>query len=102
MNKNIMLSSIPLTEIKEMVRETLQETLPEYLQGMQKEKIEDKLLTRSEFKEMTGLSESTIYRHIRDGVLNCVRIGRRTFFKMSDILEMAENQSEKKKGGSYE
>lgn len=58
----------------------------------------DKVLTRKEVSEMTGIGISTILRITKSGVLPCFRAtfpNGRTFYYEKDVLLFMENQKEK-------
>lgn len=38
--------------------------------------------------EFVGLSESTLYRRVKDGTLTAIKLGGRTMFRVSDLEQM--------------
>lgn len=46
-----------------------------------------KLFSRRETAEMLGISAVTLWRHYRNGVISCRRIGGKVMFDESDIRE---------------
>ncbi|ORC37365.1 hypothetical protein B4O97_04010 [Marispirochaeta aestuarii] len=51
-----------------------------------------RILTSYETAEMLRISMPTLYRHVRDGLIPCLRVGRRKLFRYSDIEKFIDNQ----------
>jgi predicted DNA-binding transcriptional regulator AlpA len=54
----------------------------------------DDLISRKQFLEMTGKSESWLNQNLKKNNLPYYRIGRSVFFKMSDVLAKLREQME--------
>ncbi|KAF2955839.1 helix-turn-helix domain-containing protein [Marinitoga sp. 38H-ov] len=50
--------------------------------------IDDELLTRNEVMELFKISAPTIYRWGKKGILKPIKIGKKVFYKKSDIEKL--------------
>ena len=56
----------------------------------------DKLLTVDETLKVLRITRSTLYRHMRSGLLTPVKLGKRTLFKERDVERFIESLPSKK------
>ena len=52
-----------------------------------------KILTSEEVATMLRISMPTLYRHIKNGIIPCIRVGRRTLFRLDDIEELLNSDT---------
>ena len=85
MNNNILLSSLPLSElvgeIAKAVRDELATTLPISVPE------QEALLTREEAADLLHITLPTLSQHTHKGKLQGYRIGARVLYKRSELLE---------------
>ncbi len=88
----LIFSSIPKNELLELI-----ETAVSNAFSNQKEpELSDELLSRAELKEYTGIgSDVTVIRMERLGVFKPIRLGRRLFYKKSEIRKSLDNLQRK-------
>jgi excisionase family DNA binding protein len=48
------------------------------------------LMTRKETRALLRISESTLQRHLDNGLLQRVRVGRRVFIRREDVLKLMQ------------
>lgn len=58
------------------------------------ERIEETLMTATEAGYLLGRSEKTVYRMIRQGIIQPVKIGGSTFIRRADIANLIAGKSE--------
>ncbi len=49
------------------------------------------ILTINDLQELFGVSRSTVYNYLRTGIIKSVRIGGKTYVRMSDIDALFDN-----------
>jgi excisionase family DNA binding protein len=75
---------ISIEELKKLVKDALKESLTEYFTGTKRD-ASNEYLTRNQVATLLKVTLPTLNRWAKTGVLKCHRVGRRVFYKMSDI-----------------
>lgn len=78
--------------ISESVKTQIQE-LSNYLKASNPQKEEKEFLTRKEVAELFKVSLVTIHEWCNNGVLKHYKVGNRTYFKYSELLETLYNSN---------
>lgn len=88
MDTNIVLSQIPFDDLLNQ----LAERVSQVLKDQQKQQLEEKLLSPAETCQLfqPKISLPTLNRWTKDGHLTMYRIGGRTFYKYSEVLQAAK------------
>jgi predicted site-specific integrase-resolvase len=81
---------IRLTEIRNQNLEILN-----YLKDKKPETEQKEFLTRSETAKLFNVSLPTIHLWQENGILHVFKMGRKSFFKYSDLLETLYNSNKK-------
>ena len=89
----------------ELVQEVLESTIAEsvensiskslekvFKQQTLKEAQNDTLLSRKELSERLGISYVTIHKRMNDGTLPYVKLGRRVYYKLGDVIKEMEGR----------
>lgn len=50
--------------------------------------LNDQLLTRKQALELLEMSKVTLWRRVKDSSIKQTKVGRKTYFKYSDLLQM--------------
>jgi len=82
--EEIIMTKMSHQELKDLISQCVQECLQEHL--IQAPPEEETLLTVEEIAEYLGVSKVTIYSWKKEGKLPFYRMGRRVYFKKSEIL----------------
>ncbi|NUN10159.1 MAG: helix-turn-helix domain-containing protein [Ignavibacteriaceae bacterium] len=91
---NIILTSIPRSEFKEIIREVIRETTPETLseiigkippQPVQTK--EDDLIRIEDVIKLLGISKVTLHHWRKQGKLTYYKIGKIVYFKEREVME---------------
>jgi len=80
MKKTTMLTEISPEDLQVMMEVAVRKVLEE-----QNHPNESKLMSDEELEKLLGVSKSTLYLWRRDGKLPYQRIGKRIFYKISDV-----------------
>jgi excisionase family DNA binding protein len=81
-----------VNRISESVKTQIQE-LSNYLKALTPTKNEKEFLTRKEVAELFKVSLVTIHEWCNSGVLKHYKVGNRTYFKYSELLETLYNSN---------
>lgn len=98
MNTDIILHSIPKSELRDLITEALKEQLSTFFE--QKKEPDTRLLSRKQVSEMLGISLPTLHTWTKDGVISAVRLGGAVKYRLSDI-EMALKDIQSTKYSRY-
>ncbi|SDL14774.1 DNA binding domain-containing protein, excisionase family [Catalinimonas alkaloidigena] len=85
------LAPVPTQELSELVKQAVRQVLLEYQD--QKGATEEELLKLPQVAALLGVSKQTIYEWKRQGKLPAHKIGRRVFFKKSEVVAALSAQS---------
>ncbi|MFC2099093.1 helix-turn-helix domain-containing protein [Bacteroidota bacterium] len=80
--ESIFLQSVSVSELKELISETIQEQIGQ----IQKPQPKTELLTRKEAAEILGISLPTLHYWTKDGKVPAYRIGNRVRYKRNEVL----------------
>lgn len=80
--ESIILQSVSVSELKELISETIQEQIGQ----IQKPLPKTELLTRKEAAEILGVSLPTLHYWTKDGEVPAYRIGNRVRYKRDEVL----------------
>ena len=80
--ESIILQSVSVSELKELISETIQEQIGQ----IQKPLPKTELLTRKEAAEILGISLPTLHYWTKDGKVPAYRIGNRVRYKRDEVL----------------
>ena len=86
--------------ISQCVKDSVKIGLDEYQQSLKhpkEEEIEDGYMTRSEAMKFLRTSAPTLHRYTKSGLLSCSKLGRKVYYKKSDLIN-ATKVVQKKKG----
>lgn len=73
-------------------RDDLKEIINEIIDERFAEKKEDELVSTKKVMEMLGVTDATLWRWDKMGILKKVRIGNRVYYRRSDIIKIADGQ----------
>ena len=77
---------IELPELLALFESSVQKIVQKELQAISLAKNQEKeYLTREEVCSEYGITNSTLHRHVNNGVIECFKMGRRSLFKDSQI-----------------
>jgi len=85
MGKSILLNCITPEELKQIIKEIIQEELLEVRKQL-KEKDSEVLLTRQETIDFLKIDSSTLWSWTNKGKIDCYGIGNRRYYKKIDVL----------------
>lgn len=86
MGKSIMLHCITPEELKQIIKEVIQEELLEVRKQLE-EKDSEVLLTRQETCEFLKISITTLWQWSKKGKIESYGIGNRIYYKKEDLLK---------------
>lgn len=90
MATDIFLSSIPISELKEVISEVLDEKFNSNPRQPLLNKKEEDYATRKEVAKRLRISLPTLTTYIKEGRIPYHRIGRRVLFKWDEVQEVLE------------
>jgi len=73
-------------------KDDLKEIINEIIDERFAEKKEDELVSIKKVMEMLGVTDATLWRWDKMGILKKVRIGNRVYYRRSDIIRIADGQ----------
>lgn len=83
MKKSVMVTEISPEDFEVMLKETIRKVLSE--QSQVKSVVEDQLMSDKELEKLLGVSRATLYLWRRDGKILYQRIGKKIFYKVSEV-----------------
>lgn len=92
----IQLIQVTPNELANLITESVKTQIQELsiqLKGTQSTKENKEFLSRSEVAKLFGVSLPTIHLWQENGILKCYKMGRRSFFKYSELLETLYNSN---------
>lgn len=84
MMQNLILHTIPLSELKSFIQEAIQSELTQLYQHSEKGESE-RLYTRKEVADLLGISLPTLHTYTQEGIITAYRIGTQIRYKHEDI-----------------
>lgn len=88
---NIVLT-VTLADLHQLMVDTIDATRERLLPLLVRAS-EDRLLTPKEAADQLGIGNTSLYKRIKDGLLNPVKVGRSTRFRQSEITAILESKS---------
>jgi hypothetical protein len=85
MGKSILLHCINREELRQIIKEVIQEELLEVSKQLEK-KDSEVLLTRQETIDFLKIDSSTLWSWTNKGKIDCYGIGNRRYYKKADVL----------------
>lgn len=95
---NILLSSIPLNELKTVISETVKKEF-ETINNSQKPESDNDYLSRKETCKILGISLPTLNDYTKRGLVPSYRIGARVRYKKEEVLKSLSYRQFTKKVG---
>ncbi len=84
MKKETLITELCPEEFRTLMEGTIRKVLGELAQP-NKSRIESQLISDEELEKLMGVSKATLYLWRRDGKLPYQRIGKKIFYKMSEV-----------------
>lgn len=85
MERSILLSQLSVDDLKQIIKEVIQEELLEVRKQL-KEKDSEVLLSRQETIDFLKIDSSTLWSWTNKGKIDCYGIGNRRYYKKVDVL----------------
>lgn len=100
---NVILSSIPVDELKGLIAEVVNQELTKHLTPANQSPASNDLLTRKEAARLLGISLPTLLDYTKLGKITGYRLGTRVRYKRSELEQsLTQIKSAKQKGGLYD
>ncbi len=95
--ENYITVNLTLDEFKDTIRDVVTDCFNE--NETNKQETQDEILTRDDVSKLFNISETTIWKYMKDGRLPFRKIGRRVLFSKTEILEATglDNKSRRDK-----
>ena len=91
-NQTIQLLNITTNDLTTLIKEGIKSELTELKNVLNPESLESPHLTRRETAIFFGVSLNCINDWTRKGILKAYKVGQRTYFKRSELLQVMFNQ----------
>lgn len=101
--ENLVLSSIPLEELKNVISDTVRCELSKHLEVKSQSPKTVELLTRKEAAQLLGISLPTLLDYTKSGKITGYRLGTRIRYKRVELEQsLTQIKAAKQKGGHYD
>lgn len=91
---NLLFTQLTTTELQNLINEGLQNHVETYIKEFSEHQEKGKeFLTRKETAEFFGVSVVTIHAWVNDGLLLPFKMGNRTYFKRSHLVDSLLNSN---------
>lgn len=84
---NVQFVQITTDQLAELINEQLQKNLSEFKKEFLSKEADDELLTRDQTAEFLQVDVSTLYLWAKKGKIKPYGIGKRRYFKRSELIE---------------
>lgn len=91
-NQSIQLLNITTNDLTNLIKEGIKSELSDFKNSINPESLESPHLTRRQTAEFFGVSLNCVNDWTRKGILRAYKVGQRTFFKRSELLQVMFNQ----------
>lgn len=91
--KTIQLLNITTNDLTNLIKEGFKSELMELKKTLNPESLESPHLTRRETANFFGVSLNCLNDWTKKGILKAYKVGQRTYFKRSELLQVMFNQS---------
>ncbi|WP_246496290.1 helix-turn-helix domain-containing protein [Chitinophaga varians] len=98
---HVVLSSIPVDELKEMIAAVVNQELTKHLPPANQSPISNDLLTRKEAARLLGISLPTLLDYTKLGKITGYRLGTRVRYKRSELEQALTQIKAAKLNGGY-
>jgi excisionase family DNA binding protein len=99
MEKELVITSIPVTQLKLLIAETIRLEFVEGFGKLTKTKEDDAFLKIEEVCAILHVSKVTVHKWKSNGLLPFYRLGSKIYFKKSEILAAAAKANNRFTGG---
>jgi len=97
MSKKLLLEQVSVEELVVLIAERIKEQLSSlHHPNVKPQKELPELITREKLAEILSVSLPTIHNWIKAGILTPYKMGNRTYFKRSEVLEYIYSTNTKK------
>lgn len=95
MSKQIQMIQITPNELAELISESVKAQIQEILSNIfSKQKEQSDIITRTDVCDLLKVSYVTIHDWCNKDILKPYKIGNRTYFKLSEVMQTIENSSQ--------
>jgi hypothetical protein len=91
-NQTIQLLNITTNDLTNLIKEGIKSELTELKKTLNPESLESPHLTRRQTAEFFGVSLNCINDWTRKGILRAYKVGQRTYYKRSELMQVMFNQ----------
>jgi excisionase family DNA binding protein len=91
-NQSIQLLNITTNDLTNLIKEGIKSELTELKKTLNPESLESPHLTRRQTAEFFGVSLNCVNDWTRKGILKAYKVGQRTYFKRSELMQVMFNQ----------
>ena len=91
-NQSIQLLNITTHDLTNLIKEGIKSELTELKKSINPESLESPHLTRKETAKYFGVSLNCVNDWTRKGILKAYKVGQRTYFKRSELIQVMFNQ----------
>jgi hypothetical protein len=91
-NQSIQLLNITTNDLTNLIKEGIKSELLDFKNSINPESLESPHLTRRQTAEFFGVSLNCVNDWTRKGILTAFKVGQRTYYKRSDLLQVMFNQ----------
>jgi phage portal protein BeeE len=91
-NQSIQLLNITTNDLTNLIKEGIKSELTELKKTLNPESLESPHLTRRQTAEFFGVSLNCINDWTRKGILKSYKVGQRTFYRRSELMQVMFNQ----------
>ncbi len=85
--------TVNIRDLRDVIREFLNEFREEYSLWAVEKARETELLTIDEVITMLGITKPTLWRWTKDGIIASVKVGKKVRYKLSEVHNFIENGS---------
>jgi excisionase family DNA binding protein len=91
-NQSIQLLNITTNDLTNLIKEGIKSEISELKKVLNAESLESPHLTRRQAAAFFGVSLNCINDWTRKGILRAYKVGQRTYFKRSELMQVMFNQ----------
>lgn len=91
-HQTIQLLNITTNDLTNLIKEGIKSELSELKKTINPESLENPHLTRKETATFFGVSLNCVNDWTRKGILKAYKVGQRTYYKRSELLQVMFNQ----------
>jgi phage portal protein BeeE len=91
-NQSIQLLNITPNDLTNLIKEGIKSEISELQKSLNADHLESPHLTRRQTAEFFGVSLNCVNDWTRKGILKSYKVGQRTYFKRSELMQVMFNQ----------